>query len=123
MVSFLEKDFKLTIQRDPSNKLSVKSKVLQTSQDHFFEKLSKELKDLAKEYGKEMDELHMLFMEVCCDIGELKKVLRYGSGSSWTMLEDLALQREPDSMEFKHICDSKGGSQVNKRKKFLEIQK
>jgi hypothetical protein len=76
---------------------------------------------LAKEYDKEMDEIHMLFMEVSCDLGELKNILKGEKTSKWTMLEDLAIQNEPSSIEFKHISDSKGDEQVRKRKKFLEM--
>lgn len=63
--SFLTNELKITINRDPAtDKFSVKTKVVQKSKDEFFDKLSKELRDLAKDYGKEMDEIHMLFMEV-----------------------------------------------------------
>lgn len=122
MFSLLTKDMKVIITRNlKNNKISVKSKRVQKSQDRFFEKLSNELRELAKEYGKEMDELHMLFMEVSCDLGDLKNLLKGEKASKWTMLEDLAIQSEPNSIEFKHICDSKGGQQVYKRKKFLEM--
>jgi len=122
LLDFLTKDFKLTIHRNSdNNELSVKSKIIQKAKDYFFEKLSKELRDLAKEYGKEMDELHMLFMEVSCDIGELRVLLKGEKASKWTMLQDLAIQQEPDSAEFKHICESMGESQVVKRKQFLEM--
>lgn len=123
LFDFLTKDFKITLHRDPkSNELSVKSKVVQKAKDHFFEKLSRDLRDLAKEYGKEMDEMHMLFMEVSCDLGELRNLLKGEKAPKWSMLEDLAIQSEPESVEYKHICDSKGGNQVSKRRKFLELQ-
>lgn len=121
LTNFLSNDLKITVERDSKNNLSVKSKVVQSSNDQYFAGLNKELRALAREYDKAMDEIHMLFMEVCCDLGELRTLLKFGKGSKWTMLEDLAIQKEPNSMEFQHICDSKGESQVSKRKKFLEF--
>ena len=68
LFSFLTKDLHLTLNRDmKSNKLTVKSKLMLKEQNQFFEKLSKELRDLAKEYNKDIDQLHLLFMEVWCD--------------------------------------------------------
>lgn len=123
LVSFLTKDFQLTINRDPkNNKINVKKKPIQKTKDNFFEDLSVSLRDLAKEYSKEMDEMHMLFMEVSCDLGELRSLLKGQKAPKWSMLEDLAIQSEPESMEFKHICDMKGANHVHKRRKFLELQ-
>lgn len=62
---FLTKEANLTVTRDFNSKsLSVKLKVIKDSKDQYFEQLSRELKDLSKEFNKEMDEIHMLFMEV-----------------------------------------------------------
>lgn len=105
-----------------SNQLTVKSKLMLKEQNQFFEKLSKELRDLAKEYNKDIDQLHLLFMEVSCDLGELKSLLRGEKASRFTMLEDLALQNEPDSIEFKHINNKYLDHQVQKRRKFLEME-
>ena len=44
--------------------------------DEYFSKLTKELHKLARLYNKKMDEIHMLFMEVCCDLEDLKKLLK-----------------------------------------------
>jgi hypothetical protein len=123
LINFLTKDYQLTINRDPkSNRINVDKKPIQKTKDHFFEGLSNSLRDLAKEYSKEMDEMHMLFMEVSCDLGELRSLLKGQKAPKWSMLEDLAIQSEPDSMEFKHICDMKGSNHVHKRRKFLELQ-
>ena len=114
----------MTITRNISNnEFNVKKVPVQRSKEQFFEGLSKGLRDLAKEYGKEMDEMHMLFMEVSCDLGELRNLLKGEKAPKWSMLEDLAIQSEPDSAEFKHICNSKGESHVLKRRKFLELQR
>ena len=65
LYNFLTKDFSMKITRNTkSNEINVKKSAIQNTKDLFFEDLSKELRDLAKEYGKEMDEMHMLFMEV-----------------------------------------------------------
>jgi hypothetical protein len=124
LIDFLKRDCQITIHRDyTKNERCVQSRTGQNKQkeQQFFEKLSKELRELAKKYGKEMDELHMLFMEVSWDINELKNLLQGEKPGKWSMLEDLAIQSEPDSMEFHSLIDTKGGSEVLKRKKFLEI--
>ena len=69
-----------------------------------------------------MDQVHMLFMEVSCDLEELEKLLNGQKYSDkWSMLEDLAIQSDPTSMEFEHVVQAKGLSQVRKRKIFLEL--
>ena len=69
-----------------------------------------------------MDQVHMLFMEVSCDLEELEKLLNCQKYSDkWSMLEDLAIQSDPTSMEFEHVVQAKGLSQVRKRKRFLEL--
>ena len=83
------------------------------------EKLIKKLSDKT---GKEMDEIHMLFMEVSCDLSELRNLLEGDNPQKWGVLEDLAIQSEPESAEYKHLYNIKGNSQVAKRRKFLELQ-
>ncbi|CAI2365969.1 unnamed protein product [Moneuplotes crassus] len=119
-VDYMNSNISITRNRI-SNEFTVKKVAVQKSKQQFFEDLSKELRSLSKEYGKEMDEMHMLFMEVSCDLGELKSLLKGMKAPKWSMLEDLAIQSEPDSAEFKHICNSKGESHVLKRRKFLEL--
>jgi len=61
------------------------------TQQEYFSKLSKELHKLSRTHHKKMDEIHMLFMEVCCDLEDLKKLLEGERKQKWSMLEDLAL--------------------------------
>jgi hypothetical protein len=90
-------------------------------QEEYFTKLSKELHKLARQYSKKMDEIHMLFMEVSCDLEDLKRLLKGEQRAKWSMLEDLAIQSDDGSVELKHVADVKGEGQVKKRKKFLEL--
>lgn len=86
----------------------------------FFSNLATELRHLAKIYGKPIDEVHMLFMEVSCDLGLLKKALYGEKHVGWTELEDLAVQSEPGSVEYNAICEQRGKEEVEKRASFLE---
>lgn len=91
----------------------------------FFSNLAYELEHLSKIYARDIDEIHMLFMEVSCDLGLLKKVLEGEASSNtlkWNELEDLAVQSEPGSVEYQFICNQKGRDEVRKRRIFLEKQ-
>ena len=91
-------------------------------EEDYFHKLSRELRRLAKEYNKDIEEIHMLFMEVSCDIEDLRKLLK-GSGcvQKWSMLEDLAIQNDPNTEEYQHVENQLGDGLIKKRKKFLEL--
>lgn len=65
LLQYLTKDTKLTITRNTkSNSISSKFKVNKDTKDQYFENLSNRLHQLSKEFNKDMDEIHMLFMEV-----------------------------------------------------------
>ena len=124
MHEHLTKKCKLRITRNlNTNELKVQKVPVEKSKDQFFEELSVILRDLAKEYDKDMDEMHMLFMEVSCDLGELKNMLKGMKAPKWNMLEDIAIQSEPGSMEFQHVSQFKGDKIINQRSKFLELSK
>jgi len=103
-------------------KREIKSIFKEKNMDLFFQSLSKKLRNLAKDHNKNMDEIHMLFMEVSCDFDDLQRLLEgQMENHKWSMLEDLAIQTDPNSMEFEHVVKQKGLSQVRKRKRFLEL--
>lgn len=86
----------ITINPEKPNKRTIKSQrkleERQKNKGDFYKKLSKELHKLAREYKKDMDVVHMLFMEVSCDLEALKKVLAGDAKKQkWSMLEDLAI--------------------------------
>lgn len=90
--SRLRGDAKLEVEIDTrQKKRTMKSHQKEKKKDEFFKILSKELHTLARTYNKQMDEIHMLFMEVCCDLDELKKELAGQGVEKWSVLEDLAI--------------------------------
>lgn len=117
---------KIEVNTEKNNKRTIKAKRKMEEQKknkgEFYRKLSKELHKLARQYSKDMDVVHMIFMEVSCDLEALKRVL---SGEAqkikWSMLEDLAIQSDHGSVEYDHVKGNKGDSELSKRKKFLEL--
>jgi hypothetical protein len=54
--------------------------------------------------------------------GDLNEIERYFEGEDvvlWSYLEDLAMSKPEDSMEFKCLLDCKGKDQIDKRRRFL----
>ena len=74
-----------------TNARKIKTKYSEQKNGEFFKKLSKELHKLSRSFNKPMDELHMLFMDVSCDLELLKKTLKGEAKAKWSMLEDLAI--------------------------------
>lgn len=88
---------------------------------NFFENLSEELRHFSKVYARSIEEIHMLFMEVSCDLGNLHRLLEgRDSTLKWTELEDIAVQSNPESVEYSFICKQRGKEEVEKRRLFLE---
>jgi hypothetical protein len=68
-----------------------------------------------------MEEMHSFWMEACCDINDLIKLLK-GEKQRWTDLEDLAVQSEPGSQDFEFVQSARGRDEIMKRKQFLELE-
>ena len=88
-----------------------------------FKKLNEELEFIAKIYSIKITDLHLLFLEVSCDLERLKKVLTNdpeANKQKWDELSDLAIQNQKESIEYKAICQERGINEVLKRRKFLE---
>jgi hypothetical protein len=88
-----------------------------------FQMLAEELKKLSRISGLHINDIHMMFLEVSCDLNVLKKVLKNEQAhknKQWSELEDLAVQCESNSMEYLAICQQKGVEEVKKRRLFLE---
>ena len=122
LIDRLKSTDKIVVEKDvTTNKRILKGRDKEKQKDEFFKMLSKELHYLARKYEKTMDDIHMLFMEVSCDLEELKKALSGESSNRWEFLEDLAIQNKNSQPELDHLTKTKGEQQINKRKKFLEL--
>lgn len=83
-----------------------------------FRRLAQELEQIAKEYGKEFDEVNNIFMEVNGSKQQLRKVLEGQSYTRWDELSDMCLQsRVPSQIDY--LIKTRGKEEVEKRCKFL----
>ena len=84
LVERLKSTDKIIVEKDVNtNKRILKGRDKEKQKDEFFKMLSKELHTLAWKHEKTMDDIHMLFMEVSCDLEELKRVLSGQSTNRW----------------------------------------
>jgi len=60
-----------------------------------------------------------LFIACCCSKTKLIEKLKGQTFTVWTELEDLALQRGTEGLEYKYLLKAKGYEEINRRRKFL----
>ena len=83
-------------------------------------RLSRELEEIAKEFGIDFDDVTEMYAEVNCSKPNLKKLLEGQSFVRWKELEDMALKsRDPQQMEY--LLKTKGQEEIEKRRAFLGI--
>lgn len=82
-------------------------------------KLQAELKNISLEFGKTDDEIARAFVSVSGSTTDLRKLFKGEPVVQWTYLEDRALTKEKDSIQYKCILDSKGQEEVERRIQFL----
>ncbi|CAI2367981.1 unnamed protein product [Moneuplotes crassus] len=115
---------RISVTFKPQERLRLVSKNYSKSKKlDLFRMLYNELEYLSKIHAIKIDDLHMLFFEVSCDIGRLKKILTSESTSApkrWDELSDLAVLSNFNSVEHKALCKERGPTEVSKRKRFLE---
>jgi hypothetical protein len=88
-----------------------------------FNSLHDQLQYLSRIYVRKIEEIHMMFLEVSCDIKRLKKLLDDDPKAikqKWDELRDLAVQSCAGTPEFRAICTERGKEEVSKRRMFLE---
>lgn len=88
-------------------------------EDSYTRNLHDQLKKIEVKYGKSAEEIADIFVKVN---GDFSSIIRYFEGEDvmvWNYLEDLALTKPEDSMEYKCLLDSKGKEEIEKRKMFL----
>lgn len=123
LYEFIKTDARVTISPNiTENTRSVRSNLPKTHTEEvaYFQEITEQLEELCDTYNKGMEEIHTLWMENCCDLEDLKKMLA-GETKRWTVLEDLAVQSDPGSQEFGAVKSHRGEEQVLKRKQFLEM--
>ena len=106
---------------DENNDLEMVSDQMST-RDAFFSLMAIKMMNLSSKYGRKLEDLHDMFYTVSCDWDRLEKVLQDSAEQlQWTVLEDLAVRDERDSEAYRHVVESKGQEEVEKRRFFLEI--
>ena len=93
-----------------------------STRDAFFSLMAIKMMNLSQKYSRKLEDLHDMFYTVSCDWDRLEKVLQESNEQlQWTVLEDLAVRDERDSEAYRHVVESKGEAEVEKRRFFLEI--
>lgn len=82
----------------------------------------KEIEDLAFKYGVDFEEALKIFESVSCCKKQLKAALENSEHVSWSELDDLGLN-DIHSPEYKHLVQTKGKEEVERRKRFLGLDK
>ena len=94
---------------------------LVTGQEAYFALLAQDMLTLADKYKRDVDQLHKLFFQLCCDREKLINLLEGQKVDTWSILEDLAVKDDSNSDSFKHVKQAKGEPEVTRRRQFLEI--
>mmetsp|Transcript_30006 Transcript_30006/g.26578 ORF Transcript_30006/g.26578 Transcript_30006/m.26578 type:complete len:247 (+) Transcript_30006:97-837(+) len=84
-----------------------------------YKKLHEKLRIIESKYKKPADEIADIFVKVSGDLDNLERYFQGDHVVLWSYLEDLALTKSEDSMEYKCLLESKGKGEIEKRKKFL----
>ena len=86
-----------------------------------FQSLHEQLVTLQRCYGKTTEQMSELFLRVCGDLTAVEAALQGKTEGvvEWTYLEDLALTKPAESVEFQWLLKTKGPIEIEKRKKFL----
>lgn len=87
--------------------------------DEIVDVLQKELKRIAKKYDKTAHEVAEVFVNVSGKPENIEKFFRGEDVVQWTYLEDLALTKDVDSIEYKCLLETKGKVALEERKAFL----
>ena len=88
-------------------------------QDKFFANLHHTLNEIEIKYKKTPSDIADIYVKVSGDIENLIKHIEGQNVPTWSYLEDLALTRPEDSIEFKCLLDTKGKEEIEKRRDFL----
>ncbi|CAI2376306.1 unnamed protein product [Moneuplotes crassus] len=81
--------------------------------------LHEKLREVERKYKKPSEEIADIYVKVSGDFENLERYFQGENVILWSYLEDLALTKSEDSMEYKCLIESKGKSEIEKRKRFL----
>lgn len=90
--------------------------------DEFMEEyrdLHEKLREIESKYKKPSEEIADIYVKVSGDFNSLERHFQGEDVVIWSYLEDLALTKSEDSMEYKCLIESKGKAEIEKRKRFL----
>ncbi len=114
----VKRDIKIN---EESKEVEEPAPVEQQNEFNGTENLQIELKKIEEKYDKSAHEIAEVFVKLS---GDLESMCKYFEGEQvveWTYLEDLALTKPPDSLEFKCLLETKGKKEIDKRKEFLVL--
>ena len=103
---------------DASNEVSLEEED-EEDKNEAYKLLHERLKAIENKYSKPAEEIADMFVKVSGDFNSLERYFEGEHVVLWTYLEDLALTKPEDSMEFKCLMESKGKHEIEKRKNFL----
>ena len=87
-----------------------------------WKRLLNEIEELAFKYGVEFDKALDIFKDVACCKKAFKEALESGEHVIWTEFDDQTL-KNVDSPEYRQLVKSKGLDEINRRRKFLGLDK
>lgn len=64
--------------------------------------------NFAKDYERDVAEIHKIFYQVSCNRDKLKSYLRGDEVKVWTTLEDLALKNDRSNRAYQVVLNDKG---------------
>ena len=82
-------------------------------------KLQQKLAYIEEKYNKSSDEIADIFVKCSGDFDTIERYLEGETIVSWSYLEDLALTKSVDSMEYRCLISTKGKEEIERRKAFM----
>jgi hypothetical protein len=93
----------------------------ETNEEGRWKRLMSDIEVISQEFGVELDDCLEIFESVSCSKKHLKMHLAKQSYTSWNSLDDMGLKYE-SSLEYELLVKVKGIEEVERRKKFLNIE-
>lgn len=77
--------------------------------------------NLESKFKKSHEEIADLYVQASGDLSKMRNYLLKKNVILWNYLEDLALQKPDDSLEFSVLLQEKGYVEIVKRREFLKV--
>ena len=91
----------------------------QDEDQYFYNELKQGLREIQMKYKLSVEAVSELFMRMSGDLERIRDHLQGRPVVEWTYLEDLALSKPDNSLEFRCLEKTKGREEIEKRKAFL----